>query len=360
MIIIHHGSNGSYKTSGAIQYYLIDALKAGRYVYTNIRGLKSVREIEKVLDFKFPESAKIENCGMDSAEDFDNAATFFHRVPNGAMMIMDEAQAIFHKSRKIAEWNYKGTDPTRFGTLEKAFEMQRHRNWDIVLTTPNISKLRPEIRQSAARAFLHISLHGKLPWMKNLYTEIEHDPETSGKSKSHAIGTPRRVKLDVKTFDLYESTSTGVAKSDQAATPILKDPRVRFLGVVVVLALSSVVYSVYNRVVDEEIVQPDALDSPSNLADTKKVPSVLRGDNGVEFLSPNGITNRPNVAKNTVYLGASVVITGTMGSVTFLDIDGVGVTSDQLRKRGFSLLRRNECVGVINGPNTVSRKIYCI
>ena len=37
-IKIHHGPNGSYKTSGAIQDDAVPALKDGRVIITNVRG----------------------------------------------------------------------------------------------------------------------------------------------------------------------------------------------------------------------------------------------------------------------------------------------------------------------------------
>ncbi|HEJ4774917.1 TPA: hypothetical protein SMR50_006419, partial [Pseudomonas aeruginosa] len=42
-IKIHHGPNGSYKTSGAIQDDLIPAIKKGRVIITNVRGLTRER-----------------------------------------------------------------------------------------------------------------------------------------------------------------------------------------------------------------------------------------------------------------------------------------------------------------------------
>nr|MVD29436.1 zonular occludens toxin [Vibrio cholerae] len=38
-IFIHHGAPGSYKTSGALWLRLLPAIKSGRHIITNVRGL---------------------------------------------------------------------------------------------------------------------------------------------------------------------------------------------------------------------------------------------------------------------------------------------------------------------------------
>ncbi|MVD25636.1 zonular occludens toxin, partial [Vibrio cholerae] len=42
-IFIHHGAPGSYKTSGALWLRLLPAIKSGRHIITNVRGLNLER-----------------------------------------------------------------------------------------------------------------------------------------------------------------------------------------------------------------------------------------------------------------------------------------------------------------------------
>ncbi len=63
-IKIHHGPNGSYKTSGAIQDDAVPALKDGRVIITNVRGFTLERAYQVFPDL--PNTAEIINgqCGL--------------------------------------------------------------------------------------------------------------------------------------------------------------------------------------------------------------------------------------------------------------------------------------------------------
>lgn len=58
-IKIHHGPNGSYKTSGAIQDDAVPALKDGRVIITNVRGFTLERAYQVFPDL--PNTAEIIN-----------------------------------------------------------------------------------------------------------------------------------------------------------------------------------------------------------------------------------------------------------------------------------------------------------
>ena len=133
--------------------------------------------------------------------------------------------------------------------VDTAFDMQRHFQWDIYLSTPNIAKVKDFIREVAETAYRHKSLSGKLPkplaiafGFHNAWYEFQHDPENNGKLTSHINGKPRKYKADERIFNCYQSTATGEHTDSKADQSIFGDPKVKFLLVVVVLSLVSLVY----------------------------------------------------------------------------------------------------------------------
>jgi len=236
-IKIHHGGNGAYKTSGAIQDDAIPAIKAGRYIITNIRGFTLDRVHQVMPDC--PETVDVLNLSMESTEDLQKMRTWFMWAPRGAFLIFDETQILFPKS-----WKDKDIDQFDFpGGIEAAKEADRptgwldawtrhrHWNWDIVLTTPNIRYIREDIRLTCEKAYLHANL--ALLGIKGRYKESMHDAqENRPPMDGSTIVQIKKIKDD--TFKLYESTATGVVQDTKAGKNLLASPKV--LGLLALLA----------------------------------------------------------------------------------------------------------------------------
>lgn len=95
-IKIHHGANGSYKTSGAIQDDAIPALQEGRLIITNVRGFTLERVLLEMPEL--PDSVDIINLDLEKLEDMERMRTWFQWAPRGAFIIFDETQLVFPKS----------------------------------------------------------------------------------------------------------------------------------------------------------------------------------------------------------------------------------------------------------------------
>lgn len=233
-IVIHHGHPGSYKSFGVLQRHAIPALQEGRTIVTNIRGFDSVEKVEDALGETLPDGAEILNVDTEGREAKEYMARWFHWAPLGAMVIIDEAQAIYPAKRKDfrpENLDYPGGPDQakadgRPADVFEAFDMHRHYNWDVFLCTPNIGKVHADIRQAAQVAFRHYSMGELLPWKKGRWREVEHDPENSGKAKSHAYGVPKEYKADPVVFKTYQSTKTGKYQSNQGPQSVFKDKRV--------------------------------------------------------------------------------------------------------------------------------------
>jgi len=244
-IKIHHGPNGSYKTSGAIQDDAIPAIKEGRVIITNIRGftLQSVQEIFPDV----PDSFDVINLSMESTEDLEKMRRWFQWAPRGAFLIFDETQILFPKS-----WKEKDLDAFDFpGGLEAAKEADRptgwldawtrhrHWNWDVVLNTPNIRYIRDDIRLTCEKAYLHSNM--AVIGLPGRYKEAMHDAqENRPPMDGSTIVELKKIKSD--TFKLYQSTATGKVQDTRAGKNLFLSPKV--LGLLGLVA--ALVFSIFN------------------------------------------------------------------------------------------------------------------
>ena len=227
-IKIHHGPNGSYKTSGAIQDDLIPALKAGRHIITNIRGLTRERVFQVFPDL--PSSVEIENLDLENLDDLEKMRTFPQWAPRGAFIIFDETQLIFLKSWRetdLRKFDFPGgpqaaKEADRPINWLDGWTRHRHWNWDIILTTPNIGYIREDIRLTAEKAYLHSNL--AVIGIKGRYKESQPSaPENKPAMKGSMVAVK---KINKRTFQLYDSTATGTVSDTIAGKSLFRDPKV--------------------------------------------------------------------------------------------------------------------------------------
>ncbi len=264
-IKIHHGPPGSYKTSGAVMDDFVPAALQGRVVITNVRGLNDVDQVRKVLtkpssffrrDIKYwpfkpvivPDSFDIIWIDTTTQAGRMRLLKFFYWAPNGAFLLIDEAQFVFPKAltaKHVQALDFPGGveaaaragKPPDFLT---AFDMHRHYNWDMVLTTPCISKIRGDIRDAAEGAFKH--RNSAMVGLRGRYREGFHSAEDTGKSDSDII-TNRGRKIKSFVWSLYASTATGNFTDTTAGLSLLKNPRILLLLSVLLLLGSYVLYA---------------------------------------------------------------------------------------------------------------------
>lgn len=237
-IKIHHGPNGAYKTSGAIQDDAIPAIREGRTIITNIRGFTRESVFAEMPDT--PPELEVLNLSMESTDDLEKMRRWFMWAPRGAFLIFDETQILFPKS-----WRDKDLEQFDFpGGIEEAkqadrpvgwldaWTRHRHWNWDVVLTTPNIRYIRDDIRLTCEKAYLHANL--AVIGVPGRYKEAMHDAqENKPPMDGSSIVTIKRIKPS--TFRLYQSTATGKVQDTKAGKNLFLSPKV--LGLLVFIAL---------------------------------------------------------------------------------------------------------------------------
>ncbi|MFZ2450496.1 MAG: zonular occludens toxin domain-containing protein [Methylovulum miyakonense] len=256
---IHHGAPGSYKSFTLVQRFAIPALFEGRTVVTNIRGFNDLDLIAAAYpDKELPEDARIIWVDTRTAAARLKMACWFHWVPFGACIIIDEIQQIYpdrrdFKLESLDKWQPQPGDVIEDIRLEEgrpedvfvAFDKQRHYNWDLFASTTNIAKVKKEIREVTEWAFRHRDLSGLLPWWKHTWMEHQHDPENNGKSNASRAGAPKRYKADPRVFTCYSSTATGEHTESKAGKKILDDPKVVFFAVVILACVAVSLFMVF-------------------------------------------------------------------------------------------------------------------
>lgn len=217
-IKIHHGANGSYKTSGAIQDDAIPALQEGRLIITNVRGFTLERVLLEMPEL--PDSVDIINLDLEKLEDMERMRTWFQWAPRGAFIIFDETQLVFPKSwreRDLERFDFPGGPEAAaeadrpMGWLD-GWTRHRHWNWDIVLTTPNIQYIRDDIRMTSEMAYKHVNM--AVLGIGGRYKEAQHDAQLNRPPADGTIVEYKRIKP--ATFRLYKSTATGKTQDTRA------------------------------------------------------------------------------------------------------------------------------------------------
>lgn len=274
-ILFRHGPNGSYKSAIIVWFHIIEGLKEGRIVITNMEGMYPLEKIQESLAIKFPDSARLIRIGSLKKSKKELWQNWFSWVPLGALIVIDEVQSIYNKSFKgglllrpfedfeeelpsyvkelfdkqkalikANEFDEGDTDDTgdlRFNddgtiirpdTLEDSFERHRKYNWDIVFGTPDITQIATNVRACAETAFSHRSRDSFI-FTRRRPRIFEHNPKSNGITTKKQDCTSMYVP--VKVHLCYKSTQTNTfTKSGEGSNPLKSPALLAVLGVVLV------------------------------------------------------------------------------------------------------------------------------
>ena len=263
---VFHGPPGSYKSSTAMWFEIVPALRAGRVVVTNLQGINSLDEIQRELKEIFPNTARLLRISIGDDNGLLLMRNFYHWLPIGSLIFLDEIQDIYpnDKTFKAGDYDYqkegafddrlpkdfvelyhieqskikRNVDLSDYEddlgnslfdergylryprTLRECFMRHRHYNWDILLATPDIKEIAGFIRSVCEVAYCHSSKDAiPIPYYKRRPRILEHLPKSNGTTVGkNDIVTFKKVPLDV--FKLYKSTATGsTTKSGAGQSP---------------------------------------------------------------------------------------------------------------------------------------------
>lgn len=372
-IKIHHGPNGSYKTSGAIQDDAIPALKEGRLIITNVRGFT----LERVLQVmpELPASVDIINLDLESLQDMERMRTWFQWAPRGAFIIFDETQLIFPKAwreKDLEKFDYPGgpeaaAEADRPMSWLDGWTRHRHWNWDIVLTTPNIAYIRDDIRMTCEMAYKHSNL--AVIGISGRYKEAQHDAQTNRPPMEGTVIEYKRIKP--QTFQLYQSTATGKTQDTKAGKSLLRSPKLlallAFMALLIggLLSLGSVNFGPAGAT-SQPAVAPSA-PAPSGAP----VPAPARNPLDIPALVGKP-ADLPPVELNHPYAPRTFAIRAVITSNAngqhrelgqFDLIDGEGLVLRQsladLQQLGYHVRIRGQCLADISHPMGFKGQAVC-
>lgn len=355
-IKIHHGPPGSYKTSGALQDDFLESVFSGRVLVTNVRGLDDVGKIRAVLNREFkkriiPDSFKIINVDHNTVEGAKKWSVWFHWVPIGAFLIVDEAQDVWKdewRDTALKDFDYPGgpdralTDG-RPKTFKDSFQRHRHFNWDMTLTTPDIASIRKDIRGISEMAYFHKNL--ATIGVNGRYLEASHLANRSATESNFINVQPRRIKKYV--FELYESTSTGDISDSKTGIPFWRTGH--FIGL---MALLIFVWS---------FVASMGLPTfwKKKESEKEKKIEVFESNNEVRISSnDNKIYNGKNSEGDFVARGSNVPALDILNSKVIYVVGRMGVVKQQ--EYFFELMRSDELQGIIVSDSVLKEMGYVI
>lgn len=332
---IHHGPPGSYKSFSLVQRHLIPALKEGRTVVTNVRGLNSIDRIIRVFpDIEIPITAQIIWVDTTKQRGRLKMACWFHWVPFGALIIIDEIQQIypdrtdfkltsldkFYPELGDIIYDLGQCPEPRPEDVYTAYDKQRHFNWDVFASTTNIAKVKKEIRQVSDWAYRHRSTSGLLPWKKHTWYEHQHDAETSGKSKTHVVGSPTEYRADERYFKCYDSTATGEHVKSTTGRSIFSDKKLQAVALVFVLSVCFMIYSISSYIQNSEKNK-----QKNQQVETKQ--NNHKNDYSKSIKNVAKATNEQKIQQNTIYnLTPEQIRHYSLNGLTVEDVENLPVS----------------------------------
>lgn len=365
--VIHHGGGvGTYKTFAVIQRHAIPQLQKGRTVVSTIRGFNSTRVIEAVLDIELPESAKIIYVDIDTIEGVRKIRKWWEWVPEGAYIIIDEAQKVYPKGHKIADYDYPARTQEIDGVeqplssaeaadfdnrpsgLVHAFTMQRHWNWDLALITPNIRMLIPELKEVTQVAYAHRKMGDLVPWRKHGWRETKHHPEESWKS---SITPPIQYNADKRIYKVYQSTKTGDHKDGGAEQSIFKNPKVLTLLITIGISVPTFLYMLYGTIFNQGVnpvpVQGNA--NPQQIPASSRSNHVTPVPNATRSSTTHSVTQFQETTRLEFTQHISII--GQIGSDFIFEFgyppDTYQLTTQDLTDSGVTVNHVNDCLAFL-------------
>lgn len=270
---IYWGPPGSYKTSSAVMDDVATCAAEGRVLITNVRGLSEalIREHAPKVVTGF----EVIHLRNDIPDQLEKLRRWWHWAPPGAFLVLDEVQAVYPpdwSKSDLRQLDMKEDRIINGNVLPKdvslIFDMHRHGNWDLTFTTPNIKKVRPEIRASSECAYKHknMAIHGAI--FRGKFRQMQHLAEDNGNPSDIYVQRTRTIKPWV--FKCYQSTATGAVSDTKVGLSLLASPKLLGLLAVVICAVTALLFIGPPRALSKGL--PGAVEGHDKAADPHSRP----------------------------------------------------------------------------------------
>jgi zona occludens toxin len=417
---IFHGAPGSFKSATVMWFRVLEELRKGRLVVTNIEGILDKESIEIELDEVFPETADIWRLSSQTDEGLYLWKRWFWWMPVKAFIVMDEIQDIFPNDTTvfkpiqfdIPEQSsgielLKDKLPTKFyehyiqaiydfspddidslkddtgqvvldennniiypKTMREANMRHRKYNWDIVYCTPVIDDIHKLVRSVCEFAYAHKYLEQLefIPYYHRRTRIHEHSPKSSGYPKKKDDPTKWR-KIPVQVHKLYRSTSTGKVSSNGGGVNALKNPVLLFTVTVLFFAVGYALWWGFIKPDRATIQERSGQVVEENLQisseATTENPTISNSFDPIQNPNEINISIKLPYNANEIYFNGyvDIKITNSKRDREYLFTLLKGreeylIDGDNLKSMGFLIRFIDECsVKIVNGDN--SRIVYC-
>ncbi|MCU8435793.1 toxin [Vibrio vulnificus] len=331
-IFIRTGANGSYKSAYVVWFTILEALKAGRVVVTNIEGMEPLAVIAQRLDIEFPSTTRLIRIFSRDQDGIELWQHFFCWCPLGALIVIDECQDIFSKNvgfrmdkvmyRPLEEFLdklppdyesffYSRYTPADMSNLDagevddrgraeydeqgriiyplsfnEGFQRHRKYNWDIHLLSPDWGQIQSEIRAPSEECYFHKGRDAYF-WAKRKPYIYKHQKNVSTptipKGKDPNL---TKQKIPLEAFLLYKSTSTGIARDSGAMNMLFRSPKIMGVTVLGLLCMGYFIYALSNLV----------FGSSETVANTTTQSTEVAGSDSASGVSAQGARVDPTVS----------------------------------------------------------------
>lgn len=226
MISLFTGMPGAGKTAAVVD--LIRELAKDRPLFVHFDPAERLRPEQKLLH----ETLNIPHTPV-------NAATWHQEVPDGGILLIDEAQGC---------WRPRGP-ASKVPEAIAALETHRHAGVDIFITTQAPRLIDANVRGLVGR-HVHIRDTG---WLGRWWYEW---PETNESLAWKTCPVKKRYKLPKKIFELYGSANVHT-------TPVRMAPKTLVLVAVLLACLAALIFMIV-RSVDRHTSPPEAKPVPAS------------------------------------------------------------------------------------------------
>ena len=183
------GTPGSGKSYDAVAK-IVDNLRMGRRIYTNIRGMNDFNCLQQIQMLTGLSDSHL-LCYLNFLTD-EEAKCFWDHVAPGSMIVLDEVQNIFN----ARDWAKKEN-----GLFNAWASTHRHMGFDLLLITQSMQRLDTAVRSLVQFVYLYrkLDFFGKL-FTKKYLVYAYADQEVTGPPLSKAVRT-----YDKRIFFCYQS-----------------------------------------------------------------------------------------------------------------------------------------------------------
>lgn len=190
MITVYSGTPGAGKSYSAVKT-IIDNLRLGRTIYTNVEGL-DIPECKRMIQTV---------TGLDDYEigtrlnfmSYHHVPEFWKHVKGGALIVLDELQKVFSNREWQTEKNKE---------FSSWASTHRHHGFDLIIITQSVERIDAAVRALVEWTYVFRKVNFFGSFVKNSFLCYSYAGDDCG---GKPVCPPQRRVYDRRIFDCYNS-----------------------------------------------------------------------------------------------------------------------------------------------------------